>query len=505
MSSKKIALVFAFSSLLLAFVTNQINLHFLKKDGINLRENQTVITNDDDSYLTPFKIFVKTGSIYEGEYDKYSSLMRPPGYGMIYSAFSFTFGMEKALMSLKIFQLLLFGTSVYCLFFIALSVLKNQRLAIVSTGIYAILPFSMGFLYYTLTESVTPALVICYIFFLIKASESVSDNTKHRYYFFASLLFACLFLTRPFLGILGLTLPCFLFSDFFHRIKILSFIKYLFLYGMVSISFMLVWQVRNHRTIGKFTGLNPIYQNEVPGTFRKTHKAIWDFFKGWESSGANFHGTIVPLYESAIAGDTTAQPVEVVISKMPHEVVNHFGKEKLANAFRSYQRATILQKEYMATHAQMPSELNPTEQQVIETFNSFETEYKHHFWFRYHIITPLKVFQVMAFHSNLSLYIFQKTFRGNFLMETLRLICFSIHSLAFILCLLFIFFSKNIKHISLFGVSVFIYLFYLAYIQRGIEERYTLPLLPIVIISATFVLSEIISGIRQKCFPRSHH
>ena len=498
MSYKKIALVFAFCSLIIAFFVNEINIDSVRNTGIPLRENQTVITIDDDSYLNPFKLFVQTGTIYEGEHDKYSSLVRPPGYGIIYATLAKIFGEEKTLISLKIFQLLIFGLSVYCLFFISLGVVKSQRLAIISTGIYAILPLSMGFLYYTLTESITPALVICYVFFLLKASDAEHIKTKRWSYFFASLLFAYLFLTRPFLGILGIALPCFLFSDFYSREKPASFFKHLVLYGAVSISFMLIWQIRNYNTIGRFTELNPIYQNEVPGTFRKTHKAIWYFFKGWENIGTNFHGVIVPLYGSSIRGDTADIHIDAVISKMPAEVVNHFGKEKLVLAFKDYQQSTVQQKEYMENHTNMPADLLPTEQKVIETFNGFESEYKKHFWFRYHVITPLKVFKTMAFHSNLSLYVFQKPLRGNFFMETLRVFCFTIHSLVFILCLFFVFFSKNFKHISLFGIAIFIYIFYLIYFQRGIEERYTLPILPLVIISAAFVVKEIILKVIPK-------
>ena len=477
----------------IAFSINEINLNHLRKDKIEIRENQTVKTSDDDGYLEPFRVFSKTGSIYRNEFEKYDSLVRLPGYGSMYGIFASIFGLDKALFYLKLFQLLLFGLSVYCLFFVATIVLKNQLAAFIVTGIYGLLPFSMGFLYYTLTEGITPALIIFYVFFLLKAGNSQAVNKKHLYYFIVALLFAYLFLTRPLLGIFGLALPCFLYSDFYDRKKAVLFLKYIFFYGSVSLSLMFAWQARNYFLTGKISGLNPIYQNEIPGTFRKTHKAIWDFFKGWESNGANFHGIIVPLWKSSIEGDTTKKNVDIVISKMPLEVVNYFGKQRLSSAFKNYQLSTLFQKKYLENHILMPSELPAIEQNIVDTFNCMENEYKSHFRFTYHIITPLKVYKNLTFHSNLSLYIFQKTYRGSFFMEALRWLCFIIHSSAFLLCLFFIFFSKNLKLVSLFGLPILIYIFYLIYFQRGIEERYTLPILPLVIIGAAFVVSEIIS------------
>ncbi|HEY4800340.1 MAG TPA: hypothetical protein VII99_14765, partial [Bacteroidia bacterium] len=148
-------------------------------------------------------------------------------------------------------------------------------------------------------------------------------------------------------------------------------------------------------------------------------------------------------------------------------------------------------------HRLMPSSLPAIEQNVVDTFKTLAKENENHFWFRYHIITPLKVYRNLAFHSNLSLYIFQKTFRGNFFMEALRWLCFLIHTSAFLFCLFFFFVGRNLKMSSLLGWPLLIYIFYLIYFQRGIEERYTLPVLPLAIVSAIFVATEIFAGLKR--------
>jgi hypothetical protein len=58
----------------------------------------------------------------------------------------------------------------------------------------------------------------------------------------------------------------------------------------------------------------------------------------------------------------------------------------------------------------------------------------------------------------------------------------------------------------LFGVAVLGYLFYLVYFQRGIEERYTLPVLSLIVLGAARVVKDCIAiiGSRLTRLPGKH-
>jgi len=491
MTNNRIAFLISILSVCIAFWVNEVNLRYLKYEGISLREGQTVQTRDDESYLVPMQTFVETGKLYSNELEKYTSVVRSPGYGAIYAAFLALFGAVNALLYLKIFQVLLFGCSVFCLFFIALRVLKKTSLAATAAVIYGWLPFSMGFLYYTLTEAVTPAIVIFYVFFLIKADQPVQVRTKHLYFFLAAVMFSVLFICRPFLGILWLGLPVFLINSFYLPKKPLKWLLTLLFYGSVSLSLMLGWQIRNYQLLGKVTGLHPVYQNEIPGTFRKSHQAIGAFFMSFGSEGSAFHQTLLPLWESAISGDTAACHADTAVSKIPGKVIGYFGKDRLRDAFMAYQIATLDLKPFYEKNLPMAPVPTEKEQYVICLFMEMTAEYKAEFWFDYYISDPLIVFKNQIFHSNLSLYMFQHPLRGNSFTEILRLLCFALHVLAFCLGLLFVFFNRKVKYITVFWLPLFLSLFYLVYIQRGIEERYTLPLLSLAIIAALYVAASI--------------
>ena len=497
MSSNKIAILLASLSFMVAFFVNELNLHHVKKEAPEmLRLGQTIETADDDGYIKTYDRLIEHGSFYDEDLEKYNSVIRTPGYGVSYFIFRLFLNKEKALVAQKIWQFLLFAISVYCLFFIAETLLKNRCWALITTSIYGLFPFSMGFLYYTLTESITPAILIVFIYFLIKASVEQSSKKINTYYIFASLSFAYLFIVRPFLGVFGVLIFVFLWHDY-KRGKIVKLSKKIILYGALSISFMVFWQVRNYSTLGKITSLHPIYQNEMPGLFRSPHKALWNLFKGWEDNGANFHQTIVPFWERINNGDTTYSSIEQVINKMPEYVVEYFSKEHLNNVFKKYELAVLSQQHYYQNRLVMSSDITNEEKLVVSELNALEQEFKKEFWFIYHVKTPLKVFKNLALHSNLSLYIFQSTFRGNVFMEILRWLCLMIHLSTFTLCLIYPFINKDIKLITLGGIVLF-YLFYLTYVQRGIEERYTLPLLAIALILSAYVLKNSFKQIISK-------
>ena len=147
----------------------------------------------------------------------------------------------------------------------------------------------------------------------------------------------------------------------------------------------------------------------------------------------------------------------------------------------------------------MPINLSPIEIESINEFKELSAEYKKAFWLDYHVISPLKVFKTMAFHSNLSLYIFQQTYRGTWWMETMRYLFFTLHSLCFLVMIINLFNFKK-EQLLFYGINItaFIYVFYLCYFQRGIEERYTLPILPLLLIGSVLFSKNSYLKIKEK-------
>lgn len=496
MLHKLLPLLIALLSLVSAVFWNELNLANLRESKIPLRNNQTVITEDDASYLNPYQRLYEKGTKNESDFGKFSSSIRPPGYGLFYYLFLKLSGNSNALFVLKIVQCFLFAISVFCLYRLSLLFTKSDWLSGIIALIYGILPLSIGFLYYTLTEGITPALLVISIYLMVKMITEKEVRFQLLYLLFAGSLFSILLTVRPFLVLFLPIILGGLFSNWINPKGIKVAVLNTSLFLLLSVFGIAVWQINSKFELGKWLGLHPIYQNKIPGVFRSPHASLWELFKGWEANGAHFHETIVPFWEATMSLDTNQKQIDKVLAEIPINVVKLVGKQDFILALRLYQQAIIAQKPYYDKQQLMPADQLKEEKRAKLKFDRLAIKFRTNNRYQYHIRTPLQVLKSMIFHSNLSLHQFQHAYRGTIWMETLRLLCFGIHSLAFLL-LPIAFFALKDARIRFLILGILAYCFYLIYFQRGIEERYTLPILPFVLMIGVMTFNYLIESVRR--------
>ncbi len=364
----RIPLIISLISVVSALSINQINLNWLRNESTDLRFDETVITADDLSYISPAENFIRHGELKNNMNGRGAYFLRPPGYSILFIVTGYFFDAKTSLKAVKFIQLLLFGISVYCLFFISYDYLKSKKMAILITGFYGISTIAAGFIYYTLTEGITPALLLFYVFFLTRAKK----RAKYHDYYIASALFSFLFITRPVLGIFGLALPFYLYASYWNQKKI--FFVQILISGLIASSSMLVWQVRNWNIANEFVGFHPIYYAEnSQSCFRPTHAALWELCKGWGEIGSNFHSYIGPFWNAAIHGNPTDNDIQIILENFPEKVVDKLGKEQLVSMFRNYQLSILHQKYYYDNNLPMPEKLPEIEKKndyAIKGINS---------------------------------------------------------------------------------------------------------------------------------------
>lgn len=491
-SKKSFFTVAIFSiAFLSAFAYNQLNLHYLKKSDNNyLRSGETIKTSDDVSYLFPPLNFLenKTWKDNSIKTDIRSYFIRPPGYGIFYLIHVILFGEREALMFLKISQLLLFALSVLLLYKICRRHLINQTISITCTAIYGFTPFAIGFLYYTLTEGITPALVIIYLYFLTEASFQQINQKKIMFYLCSALTISIIIIIRPVLAILGIFFLFYILYD--HKIKanVMSTLKNSLIYGMISFSLFTIWSIRNYEKTNEFVGFHPIYYNESNSIYRKTHQSIWEFYKCWGIKNEDYHTLINSIWNPGIKGDTSKIHLHLAMKAIPEDVKKIISQTEIINAFKLYQASILLQKLYFEQDKAMPKSLSVIEFNTIKEFQNFKEKYEKQYFFKYHVLTPVKNFWRLSAHSNLSLWIFQEKFRGNLIMEFFRILFYIIHVGILIVLFFSVFvFRKDLVKLT-YPVSALVYLFFLCYILKEWEERYTLPLLPICFINLALLV-----------------
>jgi hypothetical protein len=499
MKPRRYPLVLFVLSFLIAVSFNEWNLSVMRDSSVSLREHVVVRTADDTSYLGPMKRLYETGSLYTNETEKWQSIVRSPGYGLLYYGCLMALGPDLALIGLKWLKYLLFALSVPALFVVLHHVLNHPRWAFIGALIYGCAPFSYGFLAYTLTEAVTPALLIFTYYFLVKAR--IAPEKTFKWWVFAAVLGGWVILTRPVLGLFILPLVGFIWSSNRKQWMRLSFLAVLLILPIGT------WQLRHKVVLGSFQSLHPIYQHEVPGMYRLPHESLWHLVKSWEYKSAHFHELTRLIWGGVGRNEDPLIVAEQVLKHIPEHVVETLGQTTLENYLVELQTAIRTAKT-----APLYGEPLGAERAVAATAYHLARQYRLAHWFHYAVVTPFNVYREMVFHSNLPYYAIQGKYRGTIWVETLRIVSFIIHSILLTLVVLLPFYWlfrwKHVKTLlskapNLYlGVCLVVasaaYLWYLIFVQRGIEERYTLPVLWIALLGSFQFFRELFIHREQK-------
>ena len=434
---------------------------------ILLRQGQTLRTADDPSYLRPIHQWMEQGYFPNSGLQGRLATVRPPGYGLWYGLHLKLFSTpERTLFSLRFSQAILNGLGLFLLLLWA--TVAQPKWSIFLAIPLLLLPFLYGFSAYTLSEGISPFLLGIGLFCLESYHQKIKGLQKPTgawiFGLASALAFGMLWLTRPALLPLGLAFAPAL------RLRPKK--------GLLMLALALLplsgWLLRNHLLFGLGFNLHPIYQTEIPGQYREPHAAAWRMCKGWEHLGWRFHKTMDRTYLAAMAGDSDTAIVGYCLRHTPEIARKSLGNPALSRAYARYVQAVQAQRNFALNAQPMPNHLLKAEAQSVALFDSLAGAFRRQQPLHYFLLTPAKVAGKLLMHSNLNAYYFQHTGRGNPAVELLRLLCFSLHALAWILPGYWIWQGGQQRWLF---AGMGLYLCYLIFVQRGIEERYTFPLL----------------------------
>lgn len=451
-----------------------INALHLQKDGAVLRKGVAVPTADDASYLVPPENFIDGKGWKSNSAGDAALTTRSPGYGMIYLAFRATFGKPWGLRLMIAFQVLLYAAAVVRVPGLAADLGLTKKLGWGLALLFAVLPGFWGFLSYNLTEGVVPALVVLFLSFFLR-----STRTGTRDFALGCLLLAATLLIRPAM-LVWVIAPIVLSLSFPRALKTKKSLALL----LLTLIPLVAWQVDMKAKTGKWQGLHPIYHDDSNTLFRPIHRDIWNYHKAWGQTGVDFHRGIDRLWRAALSGGDPEQPVRELIPGTDPRARALIGDSTLHSAYLDYYGILVKQAPYYKDNRVL-SGITDEEGRLSEKFVEFRKAYVSAHPIHSFVAVPAKVFWELTGHSNLTLYVFQKSWRGNPVVEALRVVSFAIHFGAFAVFLLSMLFFVRDRKLLAVTLPILIYLLYLCVVQRGVEERYTAPvLIPVVILSA---------------------
>jgi hypothetical protein len=458
-------LILAFAATLLAVFLHEKNVDLL--GGQFPAKNGMITTADEASYFQPAINYLESGEWKDYSIGVSSYVQRPPGYGGIY-LIAQMISKDNPFAVMKTIQVLLFFFSILLFAGILDKLEIKFKLMFIITSIYALLPAYNGFMYYTLTEGVTPFLVLLLTYVYLTFGKDFSWRSVVMF----SLAFFLITMVRPQL----LILPLMIFVLLVYRNKK----NVLLLAGFIP---FILWQVRTHNIIGSWS-LHPIYSSSNHSIFRPPHEAMTELSRIWEFKGDRFHSTIAELIR-----DTSATQRNNALGNVPNEFI-----ERVEPVFAQFQLISMYQREQFETG--ITEELVARENRFVDEVKQLTSELAGQNIFMAYLGTPVKSGAELFTKSHMNLAVYQTAWRGNFLVELIRYLCLGLIAISFLVT--FWYAVRNWNDVmGVFAVSILVTVLYLIFVQRLNEERYLTPLLPLALLTSVHGISSIKKGLTK--------
>ena len=390
LAAKLIHYIIAGLSLFAGLFYNEQNIKSLLTEAPERLEAKYhwVKTADDISYLRPAENYYLHGVWKDNNPGRQSFFLRTPGYGFFRFTLMEIFGMEQSYFYFKYVQLALFSISVLLLFYIAMLVGLPCRYALILEAIYGLSPFASGFIYYSISEGISPMLMIGYTYFLIAGYK----RAKVSHFLLAALILAYIGITRPLLMLFGIGLPL---AIFWSKLSLSLGRRTLLvlLCGFIGIAPLGMWALRSAQIAGHYVGIYPIYYTENNSQFRPTHQAIWEFEKSYGTEGKDFHQLMVPLWSATVRGDSSDLYLDSLLLDCPAFVKQTIGEQRLRKSYTLYRQSILYQKDHYPRGSAMPDTIPAIEMEVIHDFQIYTSEINSKHWVWCHLVVPLKLFK----------------------------------------------------------------------------------------------------------------
>jgi hypothetical protein len=418
-----------------------------------------------------------------------SYFRRVPGYSLWYYAAVRALGHPGGHRAIKYAQLLGFGLSVYMIFGLARYLSGSQAVAVLLSLLYGLLPLCSVFVYFTITEGISPFLVVAYVYFLFRARSSGSPPGKLGYYLLAAFFLGYGVLTRPYVAIAGLLLPAVLLDDYYlaRGRRLGPFLARAALVAALPALMVSAWGLRNYSLTGEVVLLERAYHPESLDRLKPAFKGLLDFAKSWGEDGPDFNRYHLPLWRAALAGDADDRYVDAVLDAWPSGVVAEYGRERLFALVKRYQLLTVSSRPYFDRRVAMPRQYSGEEMSLAHEFDRLVREYRARHVAGYWVQTPLIYLRRMVLHSNTApLFAFDPVFRSGWPTNLLRLVLAGAHVLSYLAVVAnLVLMTRWLDKLVWGGVPALAMLFF-AVFHREIEQRYMLPFLPLMFVGLAY-------------------
>lgn len=503
-----------FTALFFSFLINELNLSYIKSinenniliNGKSTVHSSTVWSVDNSWYLPHIENILNGEGYTLDPREPEMRVRRTPVYPLFYGGLYYLFGEKNCHFFIRYIQITLFAISAVLITLSVYFLSKHNLTWALFTGyLYAVLPFIYSYCYYTLTESLSPFLVVLSIFFF---SLYVGKN-KVKFLLLCGVSLGISFLNRPASGVLlAGFLPYLLLGNPF-KFSYFKSIKNAFILCLFFMLTLAPWTIRNYLVSGEFIVSEKCYHG-APMSYGRANSELRRLTSCW-TNPANFpteafSNLLIQNIENG-KEQLNNNLIEVYIGKWPDKAFSGFTRDELRQALYSFNACFIQKNIYKAEHPfpLRKSILNlPCEDFTFNMLSSLRLKFISNSPINYYMLTPLITIKEVVFCSSLPhlALINPLTNHLSKLQFIAKSTAYFFNVLLFFSLFYFLVFSKQsikIKLMLLTPITLLIFAF-IVVLFRYFESRYLLPTYPLLYITLGFFLSEVFSYFQSKYY-----
>ena len=497
--SRKYVLLAFLTIVVYAFMLNEFNrIVILKNNPSNIEsncrslvQNSTVFSVDNEWYLPQIKNFIHGKGFTSNPDIAHYDVRRTPVYPIFYGIHYLVFGEAKSFYFIRFTQILLYALATIALFFATYNFTHHKKISIISAVLFGFNPTLVSYLYFTITEALSPSLVCFLLYFL---SRCYLYNKK-KDWFLTGLFLATGTLCRPsvFFFIIALFFAIVLINRKSFKAIFTGILYVLLGSGILFVPHL----IRNYiLTKGDFILLEKYYGDPMnlglPNIELRHWISCWTNPSDYSSEVISFRMMNTIIKDSSAL--TKKRFIEEKMLELPKRATLANKPEDIKSAYES------LYDYYVAKFNHADSAvLNSTELNCLSKMAKLKIEFVQNKPIQYYIITPILFLKSVMLQSNASTLAMLDNYKTSLLKKTIKIILYLLNIFLFISLIGNLFYFPKyflIKSICL--LFVFVNFIYIIYIIQYFEARYLVPVFPVMYISGAVFFTETYERLKRR-------
>lgn len=482
-----------------SYGVNELNLHYIKVNHLeaNTVFGYTVYSIDNKDYTTPIKNILNGDGFTLDPKNPEMYVRRTPVYPLFYGAHYWLFGEKNSFRFIRYTQTFLFGLSAVLLGLLVFNFTNNAKWAKNASILYCLNPFVASYTYFTITEAITPFMVILSLFCF-----SNYYTTKNKWwYLLAGFSSGLLLLHRASAAVILLGFVAVILLENFK-----SSVKKTILYLTILFSgFSLCvapWFIRNYIiTDGEIIIAEKFYY-ESPMYYGRGATYFMKWISCWGNSTDYINKFMLNIPEDSLNKSAINNHINKTLNTFPEYAFNGSSKPEIKNALHQlvncyYYRNEMIKKQGFYNHKALGN--LKCDYDVKVTFQESSSNYKSKSKFRFYVIKPLTMLKELVMQSCSHNIVSLNAPTLTLWQKALKALLMLLNILLYLsLPIYFLIRGNNtglgiIIFISFTGTFVFF-----GYILASWETRYFLPTLPFLYITMSYFFSIVFSKVYPK-------